>query len=118
MKEKWGVPRVHVPEKWNGCLLVNPLCPEDLCWLPAANGHQHMWHCLGTDPWDHRFTLGGTAFFMSKTATNTHDLWMEGFRAQLLAFPDELAFRRLTNPELVREALGEPPSRWPTWPAR
>jgi hypothetical protein len=44
-----GFPKIEVPERWNGCLLVNPLCPDDLCWLPAENGRQHRWHCLGTD---------------------------------------------------------------------
>ena len=36
MKRYDGYPKIEVPERWNGCLLVNPLCPDDLCWLPAG----------------------------------------------------------------------------------
>jgi hypothetical protein len=29
---------------WNGCTLINPLCPDDLCILPPHKGN----HCLMT----------------------------------------------------------------------
>lgn len=106
MKEKWDVPKLpnydELRGHWNGCLLVNPLCPDDLCWLPATD-HQHMWHCLGTDPWDHRFTLSGTAFYMSKTSTTESELIREGWFKQLDLFPQEREFRRQTNPEFYAE---------------
>ena len=105
MREKWGVPKLRnyddLRGNWNGCLLVNPLCPDDLCWLPAES-HQHMWHCLGTDPWDYRFTVGDTAMYMSKTAVTQEDLIQEGWFRQLDLFPADREFRRLTNPDLVR----------------
>jgi hypothetical protein len=89
-----GYPKVEVPERWNGCVLVNPLCPDDLCWLPAVNGKQHRLHCLGTDRWDERFTVGGTAFYMSKISTTQEDLITEGWQKQLQMSPHEEAFRR------------------------
>jgi hypothetical protein len=113
MKATWGHPKVEVPERWNGCLLVNPLCPDDLCWLPAVNGRQHREHCLGTDPWDYRFTISGTAFYMSKTSTTQGELIHEGWIKQIQSSPQEAEFRRQTNPELYYEAFpNEPKPRW------
>lgn len=111
VKERWGLPKVEVTERWNGCRLVNPLCPDDLCWLPALGNH--VWHCLGTDPWDYRFTLPGTAFFMSKKSNTAEELIHEGWIYQLRHHPGEAEFRRLTNPELYYEAFpDEAPPRW------
>jgi hypothetical protein len=114
MKEKSGVARVIVPERWNGCLLVNPLCPDDLCWLPAE-GQQHRWHCLGTDRWDYRFTIGDTAFYLSRTSTTAAELIHEGWVTQLRmqgADHPHTQMTRQTNPDLFYEAFPEVQSGW------
>jgi len=36
------------------CPLINPLCPEDLCWLPRDHvGTKEGYHVLGTTPYDY-----------------------------------------------------------------
>src|SRR5262252_5612237 len=96
MREYWDYPKIPEADgrDWHGCLLVNPLCPDDLCWLPIVGGKPHRLHCLGTDRWDHRFTLAGTAFYMSEISTTREDLISEGWQRQLALFPAEREFRR------------------------
>jgi len=101
VREKWGFAKVEVPERWNGCLLVNPLCPDDLCWLPAEPGHNHIWHCLGTMPWDQRITIGGSAFYMSKTAVTERDLIKEGAEKQWELFGDWHDDGTVSGPGLI-----------------
>ena len=109
MKERTGYPKVEVTAKWNGCLLVNPLCPDDLCWLPADKEHPHKWHCLSTSRWCDRFTIGNTAFFMSKVAQDAYDLYIEGWQAQFKLSPSELEFRReVWDPLFIEEILAYP----------
>jgi hypothetical protein len=105
MKESWGHPKIEVSEDWNGCLLVNPLCPDDLCWLPVVNGRQHQMHCLGTDSWDYRFSLAGSSFYMSKISTTKQGLITEGWQQQLKRSPAEAEFRRQTMDKADFDAI-------------
>jgi hypothetical protein len=96
-------PKIEVPNRdWNGCLLVNPLCPDDLCWLPLnEDGSQHDLHCLGTMPWDQRLRLTGRdIMFMSTSSALPEQLYLEGWMVQLKTFTAEAEFQRLVNPEL------------------
>lgn len=46
----WHYDGVSMPDDWNGCPMINPLCPDDLCWLPYAHpGFDKGVHFLGTD---------------------------------------------------------------------
>lgn len=48
-RSRWHYDGVSLPADWNGCPLVNPLCPDDLCWLPYAHpGFEIGVHFLGT----------------------------------------------------------------------
>lgn len=96
-------PKIEAPNRdWNGCLLVNPMCPDDLCWLPLnEDGSQHTAHCLHTMPWNERLHLTKRdAMFMSESSHTPEHLYLEGWMVALKLFPQEAEFRRLTNPEL------------------
>jgi hypothetical protein len=112
-------PKVEVPNRhWNGCLLVNTLCPDDLCWLPLnEDGSQHKAHCLGSSPWDERLHLHvRDVMFMSTESTTPEELIHEGWLVQIRICPGDREFRRQTNPETVEEAMSADPSRWPNYP--
>lgn len=49
-EERW---RDEGRRGWEGCPLVNPLCPDDLCVLPLGHvGTEQGYHLLGTDAYD------------------------------------------------------------------
>jgi hypothetical protein len=96
-------PKIEAPNRdWNGCLLVNPLCPNDLCWLPLnEDGSQHTALCLGSSRWDERLHLTkNDIMFMSTSSILPEHLELEGWMVQLRMYPEEAEFRRQTNPEL------------------
>lgn len=98
-----GYPKVEVEERWNGCKLVNPLCPDDLCWLPVEEGKQyHLLHCLGTDRWCDRFTLSDRpAMYLSETAETQRDLIKEGAEKQWELFGDWREDGTVDGPGLI-----------------
>lgn len=63
--------------RWNGCKLVNPLCPDDLCILPPHP--QWPMHKLGTagEPF-----VVSDVMFMHPEAQTAEDLVMAGWEAQ------------------------------------
>lgn len=70
---------MSVHDDWQGCMLVNPLCPDDLCLEPA--GHSPGKHQLGTmrtDAW----TRIRKPMYVSTTASTSRDLIEEGWDRQ------------------------------------
>lgn len=59
------------------CPLVNPLCPDDLCWLPAGHvGTDEGYHILGTTAysWAERMIFKGSVMLMAPVGTSREDL--------------------------------------------
>jgi len=70
------------------CRLVNPLCPEDLCWLPAN-------HAGAAEGVHHLGTMAAPAevseiMYLSHTEHTAGGLIDEGVEAADRLFPDQL----------------------------
>jgi hypothetical protein len=73
-------------EDWPQCPLVNPMCPDDLCILPAGHvGTEEGYHVLGTTAYTaaEKFPLE----WMMPVGTSVQVLCQEGWRQQEAKFP-------------------------------
>jgi hypothetical protein len=78
-----GVIKLH-GELWPEplCPLVNPLCPDDLCYLPAGHvGTEEGYHILGTMPYSQagRLICKGSVMLMAPVGTPRPDLMKLGW---------------------------------------
>jgi len=82
--------------RWEGCQLVNPLCPDDLCILPKDHvGTKQGYHILGTTPWDDplHVTKRSVMFLLQEETGDSrevdqNDLIRIGWTRQQELFPD------------------------------
>lgn len=71
---------------WPQCPLVNPMCPNDLCILPAGHdGTEEGYHVLGTTPYNHAYKY--PLEWMMPVGTNAQVLQQEGWRRSDVMFP-------------------------------
>jgi hypothetical protein len=69
------------------CPMVNYLCPDDLCILPAGHlGADENIHILGTDPYDQAERYPD--FRQAEWGTSDHDLIQFGWVEQQRRFPE------------------------------
>jgi hypothetical protein len=78
---------------WAQCPLINPMCPDDLCVLPAGHvGTTEDYHVTGT------MSYGQAEKFprewMRPEGSNPQFLMQEGWRVADIMFPDDRRERR------------------------
>lgn len=71
------------------CPLVNPLCPDDLCILPAGHpGTDDGYHVLGTTNYDYAERFVHEPFKMLPVGTTKDELIAEGDRVARELWPE------------------------------
>ena len=74
------------------CPLVNPLCPSDLCVLPAGHdGTEEGYHVLGTDNYTlaQRYIAARSLFIMMPVGTTDEALIERGWEIQHEHWPED-----------------------------
>jgi hypothetical protein len=70
------------------CPLVNPACPDDLCYLPAGHiGTEEGYHITGTVAYSDAVKFEG--FDMAEVGTSRHDLVDKGRHLASILFPGD-----------------------------
>jgi hypothetical protein len=80
---------------WPQCPMVNPLCPVDLCILPAGHaGTAEGYHVLGTTAYSaaEQFPLE----WMVPTGASVAELYLQGVHLAEIMFPDDVDERSPT----------------------
>lgn len=90
VKSVWFYDGAPLYRDWNGCPYVNPLCPNDLCFLPY--GHPGMWdgvHMLGTSA--EPSVMQHKGLHPLGQHVHKNELWDLGWRRQHEMFPEHHA---------------------------
>jgi hypothetical protein len=96
-RSQWHWDGVYIERDWNGCPYVNPLCPDDLCFLPYGHeGFDIGVHMLGTTPEPMEFGFKDLHPWGPKATPEA--LVQEGWRQQHIHWPDDTHGRRPAKP--------------------
>jgi len=87
--ERQGKPWYQIDRShWPQCPLINPMCPDDLCVLPAGHvGTEHGYHVLGTTMYSQaeRYPKDWLVY----PGTSKEALIRMGWERQQRMFPDD-----------------------------
>lgn len=87
-RHHWHYDGVALVDRWNGCTMVNPLCPDDLCILPYGHpGMAEGWHHLGTDVGPNQYELA--ELHPRGPNARPRDLVELGWKRQRELYPDD-----------------------------